>query len=317
MPDLRHALVLTAGLGTRLHPLTLVRAKPAIPVAGVPLIRRILSGLASQGIGHAVLNLHHLPETIAAVVGDGSDLGVSVRYSWEQPMVLGSAGGPRLALPLIAADMFAVVNGDTLTDVDLEAVCRAHRDGRALVTLALTPNREPARYGGLLLDGSGSVTGVVARGPGAEGSFHFVGVQIVHAAAFEAVPPGAFANSIGGVYARLMRDRPGTVRGYVSMPSFHDIGTIEDYLRTSRQLAPAPAAARVAIDPTARISDSILWDDIEIDEQAVVDRCIVTDRVRVRAGERHEGVILVASATGLQTFPLTANGLAASDGRTQ
>ena len=70
------ALLLTAGLGTRLRPLSSVRAKPAVPVAGEPLVRRILGWLSSQGVRDVVLNLHHLPETICAVVGDGADLGV-------------------------------------------------------------------------------------------------------------------------------------------------------------------------------------------------------------------------------------------------
>src|ERR1700731_1987366 len=91
-----HALVLTAGLGTRLRPLTDVRAKPAMPVAGEPLVRRIMQWLASHGVAHPVLNLPHRPETLTSIVGDGRDLGVRVRYSWEQPSILGSAGGPRL-----------------------------------------------------------------------------------------------------------------------------------------------------------------------------------------------------------------------------
>src|SRR5882724_8601582 len=111
---LRHALVLTAGLGTRLQPLTSVRAKPAIPVAGEPLVRRIITWLSGQGVTELVLNLHHLPHTLTTVVGDGGDLGVRVRYSWEQPLVLGSAGGPRHALPMISSnDAFFLVNGDT------------------------------------------------------------------------------------------------------------------------------------------------------------------------------------------------------------
>src|SRR6266508_141826 len=89
---LRHALVLTAGLGTRLRPLTDVRAKPAIPVAGEPMIRRIITWLASRGVTDLVLNLHHLPHTLTAVVGDASDLGVRVRYSWEQPTILDDCG---------------------------------------------------------------------------------------------------------------------------------------------------------------------------------------------------------------------------------
>ena len=85
MSSIGHALVLTAGLGTRLRPLTDVRAKPAIPVAGEPMVRRIVAGWSSHGVDDLVLNLHHLPETIRRVVGDGSDLGARVRYSWEQP----------------------------------------------------------------------------------------------------------------------------------------------------------------------------------------------------------------------------------------
>ena len=98
--NLPRALVLTAGLGTRLRPLTYVRAKGAVPVNGEALARRVVRWLSGQGVRDLVLNLHHLPETIAASVGDGSDLSARVRYSWEQP-VLGSAGGPRRALPLL------------------------------------------------------------------------------------------------------------------------------------------------------------------------------------------------------------------------
>src|SRR5262249_27860607 len=117
-----HALILAAGLGTRLRPLTDARPKPAMPVAGEPLIRRITTWLASGGVSEMVVNLHHRPEPRTAVLGDGCDLGVRVRYSWEQPRVLGSAGGPRLALPLLDVDAFLLVNGDTLTDVDLAAL---------------------------------------------------------------------------------------------------------------------------------------------------------------------------------------------------
>ena len=113
------------GPGTRLRPLTDVRAKPAIPVAGEPMIRRIISWLAAHGVTDLVLNLHHRPETLTAVVGDGADLAVRVRYSWE-PRILGSAGGPRQALPLVAADPFLVVNGDTIADVDLAMLAAAH-----------------------------------------------------------------------------------------------------------------------------------------------------------------------------------------------
>ena len=297
---IRHALVLTAGLGTRLRPLTDVRAKPAIPVAGEPMIRRIISWLATHGVTDLVLNLHHRPETLTAVVGDGADLSVRVRYSWE-PRILGSAGGPRQALPLVAADPFLVVNGDTIADVDLAKLAVAHDTSNAMVTLALVPNREFQRYGGVLLDPEGRVTGFVNRGPAAEGSYHFIGVQVVQPAAFDGVPLGEAARSIGGVYDTLMRQQPGSVRGFVSEAEFWDVGTIEDYWRTSTVLATRSNMADLGmgrgchVDRSARLARSILWDDVQVGAEAVIEDCILTDGVHVEAGTVHRGEILIRS----------------------
>jgi NDP-sugar pyrophosphorylase family protein len=197
------------------------------------------------------VNLHYLPHTITRVLGDGSDLSARVRYSWEQPRILGSAGGPRHALDLLAEDPFVIVNGDTLTDLNLAALIDAHAahsthgtdrtrgaDGgvNALVTLALVPNREPHKYGGVVLDGGGAVTGFVPPGPAAEGSHHFIGVQVAQAEAFRDVPQGEPARSIGGVYDALIAARAGTVRGFVCDAAFWDIGTVADYERTSAEL---------------------------------------------------------------------------------
>jgi mannose-1-phosphate guanylyltransferase len=291
--------VLTAGLGTRLRPLTDVRAKAAIPVAGEPMIRRIIRWLVSRGVPDLVLNLHHHPETIAAVVGDGCDLGARVRYSWEQPRVLGSAGGPRLAMPLVDAETFLIVNGDTLTDVDVERLAAAHAASGASVTLALVPNREFTRYGGVRLDDDNRVTGFVPRGPAAAGSYHFIGVQVAHASVFESLVPGVPAQSIGGVYDALFAGRPGSVRGFVSDADFWDVGTTEDYWRTSRAFMTREGSdgssfgLRPRIHPSAQIRESIVWDDVEIGADAMVDECIVTDGASIAAGAHFERAIIM------------------------
>jgi len=285
---IRHALVLTAGLGTRLRPLTDVRAKPAIPVAGEPIIRRIITWLVSQGVDDLVLNLHHRPQTLTAVVGDGADLGARVRYSWEHPRLLGSAGGPRLARPMLDAGTFLIINGDTLTDVDLVRLADAHTASGALVTLALVPNREFTRYGGVLLDADHRVAGFARRGPSSEGSYHYVGVQIVDGAVFDSVPPGAPASSVGGVYDALLAARPDAVRGLVCDAVFWDVGTVDDYWRTSEAFMAKGGTATTGrggrVDAAARVTRSILWDDVVVEADAVVDACIVTDGVRVPAG---------------------------------
>lgn len=227
-----HALVLAAGLGTRLRPFTLTRAKPAMPIGGEPLVRRILRWLARERVADIVINLHYLPETIAAVVGDGSDLAVRVRYSWEQPVILGSAGGPRRALPILGVPSFFIVNGDTLTDLSLAPLARQHAASGALVTMALVPNREPDRYGGAVVDPDGRVTGFVPRGRAAASAYHVIGVQAAQAEAFAGLKDGEPANSVRGVYEQLIASHPGSVRAYLCEAQFWDIGTPEDYAAT-------------------------------------------------------------------------------------
>jgi NDP-sugar pyrophosphorylase family protein len=306
--SLHHALVLTAGLGTRLDPLTRVRAKPAIPVAGEPIIRRIIAWLAANGVTELVLNLHHRPDTLTAVVGDGSDLSARVRYSWEQPAVLGSAGGPRQALAILGVETFFIVNGDTLTDVSLRALAAAHGASGALVTLALVPNVEPQRYGGVQLDADGAVTGFPRLGTAADASYHFVGVQVASAEAFRALTPGTPINSIGDVYDTLIATRSGSVRGYVCDAHFWDVGTPADYLNTSDAFRAGGAEVhgrRVRVDPTARIRDSILWDDIDVGAASTLDRCIVTDGVQVPAGSTYRRAILLRADDEVLVFSLS------------
>jgi NDP-sugar pyrophosphorylase family protein len=286
------ALVLSAGLGTRLRPLTLVRAKAAVPVDGEPLVRRVIAWLVSCGIADLVLNLHHRPESITRTVGDGTDLGARVRYSWESP-VLGSAGGPRRALPLLldgGSRSVLLVNGDTLTDVDLEALADLHRRSGALVTMALIPNNWPDKYGGVLLDDEGRVTGFTRRGSSTP-SFLFIGVQAADADAFARLPDGIPAESVVELYPRLMAERPGSVMGFVSRASFQDIGTPADLLRTSLELAAEggrPGRPRwgrdVRVDDSALVERSLLWDEVVVGSGARLVECIVADGVTIPAG---------------------------------
>jgi mannose-1-phosphate guanylyltransferase len=302
-----HALVLTAGLGTRLRPLTAVRAKPAMPVAGEPLIRRIARWLAGNGVTDLVMNLHHLPSTLTAAIGEGRDLGVKVRYSWEQPVVLGTAGGPRQALSLIDSDAFLIVNGDTLTDVDLKALYAAHMSSKALVTLALTENRDKERYGGVRLDDASHVIGFVPRGSTVP-SYHLIGVQVARTEAFAALPPGQPLNSVGGVYDDLIARRPGSIQGFVSEAAFWDIGTVSDYWKTSMALLNRASDTQghggsVRVDSSARVTRSVLWDDVTIGAGSVVHECIVTDGVRVTAGSTFSRSILSMEDDALRVVP--------------
>jgi NDP-sugar pyrophosphorylase family protein len=261
-------------------------------------VRRILRSLAAAGVTRVVLNLHHRADTITREVGDGSSLGLAVRYSWE-PEILGSAGGPARALPLLDADRFLIVNGDTLADVDLQALADRHVDTNALVTMAVV-DADP-RYNAILADESGIVSGFKKGTPGTlgtVGTFHFIGVQAANAAAFAGVNPNTRSETVHGMYPRLISTRPGSIRVMRTTAEFFDIGTPRDYLTTAIRLAarenvPLDRGTGSAVAPDAHLDETILWNGVTIGPRASLVRCVVTDGVHVPAGARHVECSLV------------------------
>ena len=292
------ALILTAGLGTRLRPLTLVRAKAAVPVNGEPIARRVIGWLVSQGLTDLVLNLHHRPESIAAVVGDGRDLGARVRYSWENP-VLGSAGGPRRALRLLVDpaepgapehQSFVIVNGDTLTALPLRGMIAAHQASGALVTMALIPNPRPDLYGGVRVEDRW-VTGFTRRGL-TQQSYHFIGVQVVNASIFAPLSDGVPAETVMRLYPELIGSRRDAIAAHLVDAPFQDVGNPAEYLQTSLDLAAVEgdrlvSAVDVIIHPAARVRRTAVWDHVRIGARAQLEDCIVCDDVRVPEGARY------------------------------
>lgn len=299
------ALVLTAGLATRLQPLSSVRAKAALPVAGTPLIIRILRQLRDAGIERVVLNLHHRAESITGIVGDGSTLGLDVRYSWETT-ILGSAGGPARAVPLLESDRFLIVNGDTLADVDLTAIAARHVDSNALVTMAVVDGR--AQYNGVIAEPSGVVRGF-GREPGA---FHYLGVQAVNASVFAGVDPGVKSETVHGIYPALIASRPGAVRIFHTAAEFFDIGSPRDYLETAITLAkregrPLDRGQGCVVAPDAALSNTILWDRVTVGAGAQLTDCIVADEVTVPPGARYSQCSLVMRQNELTAWNLDSN----------
>lgn len=291
--------MLAAGLGTRLRPLTLARAKPALPVAGPALIERIVTWLARHGIVDLIVNLHYRPETITALLGDGTQLGTRVRYSWEHP-VLGSAGGPRRAFSLAGGERLWLVNGDTLADVPLGAMARAHQSSDALVTMAVIPNPDPSRYGGVLIDDHDAVVGFSRRGSTDRPSWHFVGVQIAEREAFAAISDGTPAESVGTVYPALIAERPGSVRAFRTETTFFDIGTPADYLAACLALADNPMAlqaAGVRVADDATVERSILWEDVHVGSGARLIECVVMNGARVPHGFAARRAVVAADLT--------------------
>ncbi len=256
-----------------------------------------------------MINLHHQAPTITRVVGDGRDLGLEVRYSWESP-VLGSAGGPRRALPLLDAPRALVLNGDTITDLDLRAVAATHLRHRPLVTMAVVTG-DTARYGGVLADDAGIVHGFLRRGheapPPGQHAWHFVGVQAVESAAFASVPDDVPYETVRTLYPALLAAQPGALRVHRADAAFYDIGTPADYHATVRRIAlaeglPLDRGARVHVAADAVVEDTILWDDVEVGAGAVLRGCVVADGVRIPPG-RHYARLAIVRADAVTVEP--------------
>ena len=310
------ALILAAGLGTRLAPLSGVRAKAALPVAGDVLIRRQVRWLAAAGVRQVIVNLHHLPATVTSALGGGEDLGVAVRYSWE-PHVLGSAGGPRQAFDLTDAPRLLIVNGDTLSDLDLGALVAEHARTQPLVTMAACDHAR-AGYSSLLVNASGALAGVAradaAPAPAAATlrAVHFMGTQVAERRAFDDAPRDTPSETVRWLYPRLLAADPGSVRVWSSGASFFDVGTPEEYLRTTQVFAAREGRALdrgpgVEIDPTADVSGSVLWDGVRIGARAIVRECVLADGVVVPADTRLMRAAVVRRPSGVA--PAAAGGL--------
>src|SRR5262249_25722613 len=140
------AMILAAGFGTRLWPLTVVRTKPAIPFLNRPLIAYTIEYLRRYDIKDLIINLHHEPDSVREQIGDGSCYGVRIHYSVEEPEILGTSGALDLVRDQLDKETFVVINGKIITDINLSAVIATHCNRGALATLALLPNHKRERF---------------------------------------------------------------------------------------------------------------------------------------------------------------------------
>ncbi len=149
-------MVMAAGKGTRLRPVTDLLPKPMAPVANRPVLHHILRLLKRHGLEEVVLNLHHMPEAITEHFGDGSSVGVDIHYSFE-PELLGTAGGVKKNEEFLGTGTFLVMSGDALTDIDLTALVAAHRRTGSIATIAVKEVSDPSLYGVVIHDDDGRV----------------------------------------------------------------------------------------------------------------------------------------------------------------
>lgn len=220
-------MILAAGFGTRLRPITLDIPKPMVTVGSDPLIVRTIRQLAQAGIQEIVVNLHHLGDRIREALGDGQDLGVTLLYS-EEGEILGSGGGIKLAEPYLSEGTFIVVNGDVLIDLDYAEVLAFHRQKRALATMVLRPDPDPDEWGAIEIDEEQRIRQFVQKLPAAAAPLRklmFTGVHVLEPAVFDYLPT-TFSSINDVLYPRAIAEgKP--IYGYVHEGYWSDVGTLE------------------------------------------------------------------------------------------
>ena len=297
------AMILAAGYGERLWPLTADRGKPALPVLGKPLVGYVAEYLAQNGVTEAVVNLHHQPESVRESLGDGSQFGLHLEYVYE-PVILGTSGGLDNAREFFQDGTLICVNGKIITDIDLHAAIETHRKQNALATLVLKQNTRRERFS-IVETQNGLVTRFAGMPQPTEGGsddeapLMFTGIHILEPRIFHYIPRGVFSDSVVHVYPQAMA-KGERIAAHVGEGMWHELSTLQRYLDISLDLLAAQnrnvfCGDKTSVAPNARVRDAILWDDVVVEDDAGVTRSVVGDGVRVRAGDAFEDSVVVCA----------------------
>jgi len=230
------ALILSAGFGTRLRPITDKVPKPLVPVLNVPVIEYNICFLKHYGITELYINLHHMPEKMKEHLGDGSRFGVKITYLFEK-QILGT-GGSIASMKEHAAERFIVMNADTIFDFDLEKMLDFHTSRKALVTLGLIRAKEGAEHAVVAAASDGRLIRMLDGSPfGTVPSANaiFSGIHIIEPGLFDYLPAGIFYSITSEVYQRLVRERADLL-GFFLDGRWYDTGTPDSLIEASFDL---------------------------------------------------------------------------------
>jgi len=304
------AMILAAGFGTRLQPVTHTLPKPMVPLLNRPLIAWAVESFLAAGVRELIVNLHHLPEPLERYLSDEYAGRADFFFSREET-ILGTGGGIRRVQPQLASEEeFFLVNGDTVQFPRWDALREARRALDAIAALTLRRAPENDKFTPVYLD-EGRVTGF---GNGTGNAMMFAGSHVISTRIFETLPDRDFSGIVEHAYVPLLASQRESLAGVVDDGLWFDIGTPQRYISASRALleetirgalAPVPGSqvqGDSLLHDTARgsvtrsvvgahstiegqVRDSVIWDDCHVAAGAVVEGCIVAHGVQLDAGE--------------------------------
>lgn len=298
------AMILAAGFGTRLSPLTRTVPKPMFPVMNRPILEHTLNLLRSFGIREIVINLHHLSEKVAGYFGAGETLGATLHYSKEET-ILGTAGGIKAAQPFLEDGPFLVINSDIFVDIDLNRVIEFHKEKRARLTLVLKPGDGPGKFDPIEIDPGGRVVRFIGasskNAPEIASRVTFTGIQIMEPEIFARIPTGRFCGTTDEVFPAMV-DEGLPVYGYRHEGYWNDMGNLKNYLQLHKDIFDGKtgtgAATNVAIPKSPLIVPPVfVGKDCQIAANAQIGPyATLGDRCRIKHGAVVENSVCWADA---------------------
>jgi NDP-sugar pyrophosphorylase family protein len=325
-------MVLSAGEGQRLRPLSVIRAKPAMPLMGSPLIEYTMTLLSEAGVREIVVNLHHNSQSIVQALAEKEQSDEIVIHYSREPEILGTGGGVKQAAPLLGDETFLLLNGDTLVDVQLDRLIASHRSREGLATLLLRPKPAGTDYTDIRVSDQGRLLALGKRAASSP-TLMFAGVWVLEPEALGRLPSGRFGQLEIDLLPALIAE--GAAYGHVQDVPWFDVGTPERYLDTCGGMArggifrrlwradvvdPPPgspagtlvvAGSGTTIHPEARFSGesilgkdcrieggarvhgAVLWDRVSVEEDALVRHSVVTDDVLLARASQTVGKVVV------------------------
>ncbi len=306
------AMILAAGLGTRLRPLTEEISKPMVPIVNRPVMEHIVDLLARHGFGGLYVNLHYHPDIIMRHFGNGERWGLSITYSFEEEL-LGTAGGVKRLEKELGGDTFLVISGDALTDLDLTSLMAFHERHGAIATLVATPVDDPSKYGVVIMKEDGRITGFQEK-PGRDEARSFVansGIYVFEPEVLEMVPAG-FYDFGSQLFPRFLEEGI-EFYGYRHDDYWNDVGSLEEYKAGNFDALTGRVKVKI---PGVRIGDDVwIGDETAIEEEVVmVGPICIGAHCQVKRGARLFGPLVVGDRTIIDEGAILYRGIKWGDG---
>jgi len=315
------AMVLAAGFGTRLQPLTHVLPKPMFPVLGRPLLSHTFDILESANITDVAVNVHHLPDFIINYFEKQKLHDLNLHFSREEK-ILGTAGGIKKMEGFLEGGPFILINSDIITDIKLDKVIDFHKKNNSRLTLVVRQDISPEQYDSIEICKDGRIVHFVGASsmniPGNTTRVMFTGIQIIEPEIFKRIPEGQFCGTTESIFPQMIKDEV-PVYGYLHNGYWKDMGNRENYLQVNSDALDERVSLKgvspnelnnpliippVLVDRNCQVAENsqigpytVIGPNCNIKSGAIIENSILWEGVTIGAGSNIKGSVIAQNRT--------------------